>query len=152
LTRPWAFALQVGFFAGLIWGLAGCVAHYFGFTEVKPSAWAGPWLAKGLSGSWRGTLAGLAAYVALSVLAALLYAAVLRRARGPWPGVAYGILWFAALFFMIGPALGVLPSWRGLSVHTLVAEGCRFLLWGGFIGYSVAMEFTDERVREPGMG
>lgn len=151
MTRPWAFALQIGFFAGLIWGLAGCAAQFFGFTEVKASAWAGPWLDQKTEAAWQGTLAGLAGYIILSILASLVYAAVLRRAKGPWPGLAYGAAWYAVLFFMIGPAAG-LPSWRGLSVHSLVSELCRFLLWGVFIGYSIAMEFTDERQREPGPG
>jgi len=26
---------------------------------------------------------------------------------------------------------------------------CLFVLWGMFIGYSIALEFTDDRIREP---
>ena len=152
LIRPLAFALQVGFFAGLIWGLAGVVLHFFGFSEVKPASWAGPWLNKSAASSWVGALSGLAVYTVISILASLVYAAVLRKAKGPWPGILYGLFWYLLLFFGIGHALGLLPAWNRMEMHSHVSELCRFLLWGAFIGYSITFEFTDERTREPGMG
>lgn len=152
LLRTWAYSLHIGFFAGLIWGVAGCVLAFFGFTEVNTFAWAKPWLNKDLLAPWARPLAGLAVYVLFSMLAALLYALVLRKARGPWPGILFGLAWYGLFFFAIGPALGMLPPYHRLNVHTHVSEMCRFLLWGVFIGYSIALEFTDERAREPGVG
>ncbi len=36
-----------------------------------------------------------------------------------------------------------------LTWDSIITEFCFFLLWGLFIGYTVAMEYTDERKREP---
>lgn len=152
MTNPWSYALYIGFYAGLIWGLAGFVMYLFDFTELRPAFWIAPWADKAFQASWRGYLAGLAAYVALSMLAALLYAAVLRKAHGPWPGILYGFGWYLLLFLLIGPSCGMVPAFTKLEVQTLLSEMCRFLLWGVFIGYSITLEFTDERIREPNMG
>ena len=32
---------------------------------------------------------------------------------------------------------------------TNISEVCIFILWGLFIGYTTAQEFTDEKLREP---
>lgn len=152
LTKPWSYALYIGFFAGLIWGLAGHVLSYFAFTEVAPAFWLTPWVDKSFLSSWRGQVAGLALYICYSIVAALLYTAVLRKARGPWPGIAYGLAWYVLLFCVIGPLLGLIPSFGKLATHTHLAELCRSLLWGVFIGYSITLEFTDDRRREAKAG
>lgn len=152
MTNPWSYALHVGFFAGLIWWLAGVALHFFGFTEVRPAFMAEPWADRTFLASWNDHFTGLLAYTVFSMLAALLYAAVLRKAKGPWPGILYGLAWYLVLFFGIGPFAGMLPAYSRLAVHSHVSELSRFLLWGAFIGYSITLEFTDERMRESGLG
>lgn len=36
-----------------------------------------------------------------------------------------------------------------LDWNTIVSDLCLFVLWGLFIGYTITMEFTEERNREP---
>lgn len=152
LTNPWSFGLYIGFFAGLIWGLAGHILYFFDFTELAPAFWLTPWVDKPFLSSWRGQVAGLAIYIVFSIVAALLYAAVLRKARGPWPGIGYGFAWYVLLICIIGPLCGMVPAFGKLATHTHLSELCRFLLWGVFIGYSITLAFTDDRKRETSAG
>jgi len=63
--------------------------------------------------------------------------------------MVYGIVWWLILFVLVGPKLGMMKPLKGLTWDSIITELCFFLLWGLFIGYTVAMEYTDERKREP---
>lgn len=149
--KRWGFAAYIGFFAGLIWGWVEWVLYYFKFTTVLPAFLVEPFFKKSFMHSWSGHWTGLAAFTAYSIVAALVYTAVLLKLRGAWPGVLFGVLWWGLTFGFIGPFTGMLPPFRNLSFDTHVTEACRFVLWGVFIGYSISLEFHDEREREPSM-
>jgi len=53
------------------------------------------------------------------------------------------------LYLLIGPFTGMVPSVTKMDANTFFTDVCLFILWGLFIGYSISMEFTDERNREP---
>ncbi|HEY0827198.1 MAG TPA: YqhR family membrane protein, partial [Bacilli bacterium] len=99
--------------------------------------------------SWSGHLAGWAAFIGFSILAALLYAVFCHKLKGPFPGILYGLLWWEMMFLWIGPMAGMFKRIPLLEIDTALSELCVFTLWGVFIGYTLTVEFTDERIREP---
>lgn len=145
MMKRWRYAVYIGFFAGLIWGLIGWTLYYFKFSSVLPAFLLEPFFRKSFMHSWSGHSAGLAAFIIYSIVAALLYTIILIKLRGPWPGVVFGLVCWGITFLWIGPFAGMLPPFRKLSMETHVTEACRFLLWGVFIGYSISLEFHDER-------
>ncbi|WP_435171089.1 YqhR family membrane protein [Paenibacillus glycanilyticus] len=148
-TNPWLFSSMIGFFAGLIWGILRWLFYELKFTTELPGMLADPFFKSTYLKTGWGIVVGIASYIVFSVLAALLYKVLLGRLRGPWPGVLYGLAWWAVIFLLLGPVLGMSRQITVAGWNTLFSELCIFLLWGLFIGYSIAFEFTDEASREP---
>lgn len=148
-TNQWLFALNIGFFAGLIWGIANVLLYYLGFTKVIPAYLAEPIIAHDTITSWKGHLIGLLFFILFSILTSLLYTLLFRKVKGPWLGIAYGLFWWAMLYVVVGPPLEMIKKLSELDRNSITSGVCLFILWGVFIGYTVALEFTDERQREP---
>ncbi|WP_235946598.1 YqhR family membrane protein [Paenibacillus glycinis] len=148
-TNPFFYCLQLGFFAGLIWGLVRWLLYIIHFTKVLPGFLADPFFRQSfLKTSW-GHLLGIGFFIVFSILAALLYKLLLGRIAGPWPGLFYGLFWWAVLFPLAGPALGLFQPITKIGYDTIFTECALFLVWGLFIGYTIAFEYTDEASREP---
>lgn len=146
-TNPWTFSAIVGLFAGLIWGSLKILLYYFEFTKVEPAFFMRSWYVDGYLQSWRGHIVGLFWLVVMSIAVSLLYAAILRKVRGPWMGILYGLLWWAVLYGLIGPVTGTSESVFTMERNSFWTELSLFVLWGVFIGYSISFEFTDEQTR-----
>lgn len=149
ITNPFLFAVQTGFFAGLIWGMTRWIFHQMNFTTELPGFLLEPFLRRSFLMTVWGGWTGLAGFILFSIIAALLYQVVLGRLRGPWPGVGYGLLWWFIIFICIGPQLSMTKQVTVAGWNTFYTELCVFILWGVFIGYTIAFEFTDEASREP---
>ncbi|MHA0855579.1 YqhR family membrane protein [Paenibacillus sp. CMAA1364] len=148
-TNKMAFALELGFFAGLIWGSIHWIFYVFKFTKVIPGYLAEPFFKHSFLKSGAGHLVGLLVFIAFSIGVSLIYVFLFRKLKGPWPGIAYGIFWWTIIYVVIGPSFEMVKPLTKLSMTTIISEFCLYLLWGLFIGYTIAMEFTDERMREP---
>lgn len=148
-TNRWFFSLNIGFFAGLIWGGMKVLTYYLGFTKVWPAFLAKPYLKDSLLENWVGHLIGWGHFIVFSILAAVIYVFVLYRLKGPWPGLLYGAAWWLLLYLAIGPVSGMMKVLWKLDLNSIITDCCIFLLWGVFIGYTIAFEYTDERLREP---
>jgi uncharacterized membrane protein YagU involved in acid resistance len=146
------FALYIGFFAGIIWGLVHWIFYFFEFTKVLPAFLIDPFFHKKFMHSWIGHVSGIGVFILMSIVASLLYAIFLHKRKGPWPGILYGFVWWVFIFVLIGPLLGMLPTVWTLDLNSILSEACLFTLWGVFIGYSITLEFTDERSYEPQAG
>ncbi|WP_151734330.1 YqhR family membrane protein [Paenibacillus tengchongensis] len=146
-TNPWFFAMELGFFAGAIWGLIRWLLYWLRFTKVPPGFLGEPFFRHDFLVTAPGHLAGYLLFIAFSMIAAMIYVLLFRKLRGPWPGMLYGILWWSALFLGGARTFLMMPPFR-LPWNTVTTEFCIFLLWGMFIGYTAAIEFTDERDRE----
>lgn len=148
-TDPLSFAMQLGFFAGLIWGGVRWVAYTFHFTSVIPSFIIQPFFKHGNLATVSGQFIGWGAFILFSIAASILYMFLLRKIPGPYAGLLYGFIWWILLFVVLGPQLGLMvPVWK-TTWNTIGTELCILLIWGLFIGYTVAIEFNDEREREP---
>ncbi len=148
-TRPWVFSLYIGLFAGIIWGALKLLQFAMKYTDVVPGFLLEPFFRHDFLVTWQGILLGYGSLICLSLVAALLYGLVLRKLKGPWPGLIYGLAWWGGLYLLIGPLTGMVPAITQMDVNSLVTDMCLFAVWGLFIGYSITFEFTDERSREP---
>lgn len=148
-SNPIVFSIVVGFFAGLFWGFARWLAAGFRFTTVPQAFLADPFVKRSVLASVGWQWIGLLLFILMSVVAAIIYWGVLGRLIGPWPGILFGAAWWALLFLAFGPQVGLVEPLRTLGWRTIITEICLYLLWGLFIGYSIAFEFHDEAAREP---
>jgi uncharacterized membrane protein YagU involved in acid resistance len=148
-TKKMRFFLMIGFFAGLIWGGVKLIEYGLKFTELTPGILIEPFFKHTFVISWWGLGIGWVAFIVFSIIAALIYGFALRKVKGPLLGMVYGVVWWTVIYWIIGPWVAWVPKPRMLNWNTIISDFCLFLLWGLFIGYSIAMEFTDEESREP---
>ncbi|NMO96866.1 YqhR family membrane protein [Paenibacillus lemnae] len=147
-TNRFTFALELGFYAGFIWGGIRWVFYLLHFTTVLPGFLLEPFFKHAFLMTTAGQLAGWLSFIALSVIASLIYVLLFRKVKGPWPGIAYGIVWWALLFIALNPMFHWSLPVKKMSWDTNISEFCLFLLWGLFIGYTTAEEYTDEKLRD----
>jgi uncharacterized membrane protein YagU involved in acid resistance len=148
-TNRWLFALYIGFFAGLIWGALKIVEQYLKFTKIVIGFLVEPFFKHDFLLTWQGTLIGWGFFTLFSIVAAFIYMNTLWKQPGPWWGISYGAVWWCLLYLLIGPLAGMTYWINDLDVNSVISDFCLFLVWGMFIGYSIAVEYTDERKREP---
>ncbi|XEC92863.1 YqhR family membrane protein [Paenibacillus tarimensis] len=148
-TDAWTYCLQLGLFAGVLWGGLRWILYSIHFTIVLPGFLAEPFMRHSFLKTAWGQVAGIAAFILFSIVAVILYRAILGRFKGPYAGLIYGAVWWWILFLGIGPAMDMMLPVTKLGWNSVLTEFCVFLLWGLFIGYSYAFEFTDEASREP---
>ncbi|MDF2921986.1 MAG: hypothetical protein K0R57_900 [Paenibacillaceae bacterium] len=149
-TNPIIFSVYIGYFAGILWGGVKLLEFAMKFTEVVPGFLLEPFFRHSFLIAWQGLALGYASFVGLSVLAAAIYGMFLRKLKGPWPGIGYGLAWWCVLYLLVGPLTEMVPAITQLDLNSFVTDLCLFMVWGLFIGFSIAMEFTEERIREPG--
>ncbi|MNW36801.1 hypothetical protein D3C74_138200 [compost metagenome] len=147
-TSVVGFSMLTGFFAGVIWGCVRWLTHYMHFTRVEPGFLAEPFFRHSFIVSGAGQITGLLFFIAFSVLASLLYALTMKTLKGPYPGMIYGVVWWAILFVLAGPKLGMMSPVNRSTWDSIFTDFCLMLIWGLFIGYTISVEFTDDRVRD----
>ncbi|MGN7455909.1 YqhR family membrane protein [Paenibacillus pasadenensis] len=149
VTNPWSYCASLGFWAGLFWGTIRWLLYTFKFTSVLPAFLADPFFRRSFLVTGWGHGTGIAAFIVFSIVAAYLYKLLLGRFRGPWAGFFYGLLWWTLLFLAFGPLLGMMEPVTRIGWNSIFTEISLFIVWGMFIGYSIAFEFNDEASREP---
>lgn len=148
-TNRTLFVLNLGWFAGVIWGAVKILFYYLGFTKVLPGFLAEPFIKHSVLANWYGHLVGWLFFIVFSLIASLIYFVCFKKVRGAWLGIFYGIAWWALLYGLIGPWTGMMKMIHKLDWNSISTDFCLFTLWGIFIGYTVALEFTEDRQREP---
>lgn len=147
-TNPWLFAAKIGLYGGFIWGGMYIIAYFLGFTKVIPGFLVEPFFKHDFLASWTGHMIGWLGFFVLTLVASFVYTALFRKVKGPWLGFGYGLAWWA-LLFGLGPFLKMMKPIYKLDLDTLITTACIFIIWGSFIGYTITIEFTDDRLREP---
>ncbi|WP_239613830.1 YqhR family membrane protein [Cohnella mopanensis] len=148
-TKSLVFSVKIGFFAGLIWGVVRWLATGLNFTNVTQAFLLDPFVPRKMLGGFYWQAAGLGMFILMSMLAGLVYLAVFGRLRGPWPGIFFGAAWWGLFYAWLGPLIGAMPPLRQIGWNSIVTDFCLFLVWGVFIGFSIAFELHNEAAREP---
>lgn len=148
-TNPYLYALFIGLYAGVIWGVVRWMFYGLKFTKELPGYWLEPFFQNSFLKTYWGAVAGIGSFIVFSIAAAFIYLIVLYKFKGAWPGVIYGFVWWFIIFVFIGPWLKMTTVITKAGWETLSAELCICLLWGSFIGYSISFELNDEASREP---
>lgn len=146
-NNPFLYSLHIGLFAGLIWGGLKLLEFAIRYTAIVPGFLIEPFFQHAYLVTYMGLALGYASFIGFSIVAAVLYGLLLRKLPGPWPGLAYGAAWWGLIYLLVGPLTEMTPAILAMDRNSLVSDFSLFLLWGLFIGYSISVEFTDERNR-----
>ncbi|WP_138415839.1 YqhR family membrane protein [Aquibacillus sediminis] len=146
-VKPISFlgkALLTGFIGGVLWSCIGGIAAYFNFTSVSPASFIlRSWLQTEWSDGILGQVISILAIGLLSILIALFYYGVMRKVEGIWPSALFGVaLWFI-VYYLLQPMFPNVPQMTDLDSNTVITTICLFILYGVFIGYSIAYEYKD---------
>ncbi|MBO0962553.1 hypothetical protein J1P26_22925 [Neobacillus sp. MM2021_6] len=136
-----------GLFGGLFWGTIGYIASFFNFTEVSPHVIIEPWALGDWKNGWLGTVISIILMGALSIIAAFVYYALLRKFKGFWFGLGYGVVLFLLVFFILNPLFPGMKPFSDLSRDTVITSICLYIVYGIFIGYSINYEFELNKVQ-----
>ncbi|MGO4494669.1 YqhR family membrane protein [Paenibacillus sp. 2RAB27] len=147
-TNRWVFVLYIGFFAGLIWGALKIVENYFKFTTIGIGFLVEPFFKHDFFNTWMGLFMGWITFALFSIFAAFIYMVTMWKLRSPFWGIGYGALWWAIIYLIVGPITGMMYWITELELNTIISDVCLFLVWGMFIGYSIAIEYTSARTTE----
>ncbi|MGD6966996.1 hypothetical protein FZC78_06325 [Rossellomorea vietnamensis] len=146
--KPLSFigmVVTTGFAGGILWSLISYICYMFSFTEIEPNIILEPWAAGDWKDSWLGIVISILAYGLISIGAALVYYAALRKLTSMWVGAGYGIALMLVVFLVLNP---LFPSMKGLTdtdYNTLITAACIYILYGVFIGYSISYEENELR-------
>ncbi|MDF2856207.1 MAG: hypothetical protein K0Q87_2058 [Neobacillus sp.] len=147
--KPMSFVTMVfwtGLFGGLFWGLIGLMAYYFNFTEIRLNIILEPWALGHWKNEWLGTVISLIILGFFSVGAAFAYYLALRKIKGIWMGMGYGIILFLLVFFVLNPLFPSMKPFFDLKLDTIITSVCLYLIYGVFIGYSINYEFQNNKM------
>jgi uncharacterized membrane protein YagU involved in acid resistance len=131
-----------GLVAGVFGSLMGYLLHYLHFTEIKPSA-----ILAAAAVEWKNNGVGMIAvsllYGLFSIIAALVYYALLRKRKSFIWGAAYGAALYFIIFFVVLPLYPNAKSILTYDVNTILTGLSSFILYGVFIGYSISYEYEE---------
>ncbi|WP_353855268.1 YqhR family membrane protein [Bacillus sp. Bos-x628] len=132
-----------GVFGGVFWGFIGFLTHMFHFSEVSPNMLLQPFVL----GEWKkgglGTFISLMILGILSIGAAFIYYALLKRIKGFWMGLIYGAILWVLVFYVFNPIFPDVKHVQDLKQSTIVTTFCLYILYGMFVGYSISFEYNE---------
>lgn len=149
--KPMSFVAMVfwtGLFGGLFWGTLGFFAYYLNFTEISPNVILEPFALGNWKNGWQGTVISILIMGIFSVPAAYIYYAVLKKCKGIWFGLGFGIVLFLLVFFVLNLFLPGMKPFFNLSLDTIITSICLYIVYGIFIGYSINYEYQNNKVED----
>lgn len=137
--------LLTGLWGGLFWSFIGQIGYYFHFTKITPRVILGPWALGTWKNGWLGTLIAIVLIGIVSIGAAFVYSALLKKMDGLLSGIVYGLLLFMLVFFLLNPMFPGISPFGATDKNTLTTSICLFILYGVFIGYSISWDFHNRK-------
>ena len=150
-VKPFSFIGSVvitGLVGGIFWSAIAYLAYFLNFTEIHPNVIIEPWTIGKWKDGWLGTVFSILLMGGLAILAALLYYVSLRRFKSMWIGLAYGIVLFLLVFFVLNPIFPGISPFVELKRNTIVTSICLYILFGVFVGYSISYEEDEMQKRK----
>lgn len=146
-------SLLTGFIGGLLWSGLGVAAYYFNFSMVAPRTYVlRSWLTAEWTDTWLGNIISILIVGAISVLVAFLYYGLFKKVNSMWMGVAFGIILWAILFFVLHPIFPNVAPITNIDQNTVVTTLSLFILYGTFVGYSISYDYNDMVLKEEQKG
>ena len=149
--KPFSFigtVVVTGLVGGIFWSAIAFLAYFLNFTEIHPNVIIEPWTIGKWKEGWLGTVFSILLMGGLAILAALLYYVSLRRFKGMWIGIVYGIVLFLLVFFVLNPIFPGINPFVELKRNTIVTSICLYILFGVFVGYSISYEEDEIQKRK----
>jgi uncharacterized membrane protein YagU involved in acid resistance len=137
-----------GLFGGVFWSMIGYLAYLFSLTEIRPTIILEPWALGDWKKDWLGTVISIIFIGIFSVGAAFVYYVTLKKLKGIWPGVGYGVVLFLLVFFVLNPLFPGMSPFLQLLRDTIITSACIYIVYGLFIGYSISYEFQNVIVQD----
>ncbi|WP_053364708.1 YqhR family membrane protein [Bacillus sp. FJAT-27251] len=144
--KPMSFISMViitGLVGGILWSSLALLAYVFNFTEIRPNVILEPWALGDWKKGWIGTVFSILSIGLISIGAAFVYYAFLRKFDSLWVGALYGVALFLLVFYVLNPIFPGIKPFLELSRNTLITSACFYVLFGVFIGYSISFEETE---------
>lgn len=149
--KPMSFLTMVvltGLIGGILWSGLGYLAYVFNFTEIRPNIVLEPWALGDWKKQWLGTVISIVVIGVLSIVAALIYYATLKKIKNILGGVGFGIVLFLLVFLVLNPIFPGMDPIGELKRNTLITSACLYILYGVFVGYSISYEYQEQEYRE----
>ncbi|MFD2446024.1 YqhR family membrane protein [Bacillus sp. CGMCC 1.16607] len=137
--------IVTGLFGGIFWSSIAYLAYVFHFTDIRPNVILEPWTIGDWKGSWLGTVISIILIGIFSIGASLIYYFTLRKLTRLFVGIAYGIVLFLLVFFVLNPIFPGISPFSELDKNTIVTSICIYILFGAFVGYSISYEESEIR-------
>ncbi|WP_042458302.1 YqhR family membrane protein [Neobacillus dielmonensis] len=147
--KPMTFSAMVfwtGLFGGVFWSTIGYLCYFFHLTEVRPHIILETWFSGDWRYGWGGSLLSILLLGILSAGVSFIYYGLLKKFNGKWVGMAYGLVLFFIVFFVLNPLFPGIKPIVDLSRNTLMTSICLFVLYGLFIGYSIHYEYENKKL------
>ncbi|WP_251551343.1 YqhR family membrane protein [Neobacillus muris] len=135
-----------GLFGGVFWSAIWYISYFFHLTEIRPNGILEPWAAGDWKYGWGGSMLSILLLGIISVCVSFIYFALLRKFNGIWVGMAYGLILFLIVYFVLNPLLPGIKQITDLSRNTVITSICLFALYGIFIGYSIQYEHESRNL------
>nr|WP_295975550.1 YqhR family membrane protein [uncultured Bacillus sp.] len=151
--KPMSFMTLViltGIVAGMFFSGMAYFAYILNFTKIPPRVILEPWALGDWKGSWLGTVISILLYGGISIIAALIYYAFLRKINSMWAGIGYGLALFLLVFFVLHPLFPGIEPFNQLELNTIVTSVCFYALYGLFVGYTISYEEYAEQQEDNG--
>lgn len=135
-------AVLTGFFGGVIFITIQLIFHYFKISDIdhhillKPFFITGTWLNR-----WYGYLFFILFISILSILIAVTYYVFCKAVKGWWLGALYGIFLWGVFYLFVPLIFYDYNAITLFSSYTSVSTFCILLIYGIFIGYSIAYDY-----------
>lgn len=149
--KPMSFMTLViitGLVGGILWSTIGYLGYIFNFTDIRPNVVLEPWALGDWKTKWQGTVISILLIGGFSIIAALIYYGLLRKIRGMYAGMAYGLAIFLIVFIVLNPLFPGMKPIQDLSRNTLITSICLYILYGTFIGYTISYEEKEQQYRK----
>lgn len=135
--------ILTGFIGGIFWSGLGFLAYLINLTDVHPNAILEPWTIGNWKEGWIGTIISIILIGLVSILAALIYYALLRKFLSILVGIVYGVILFLLVFGILNPLFPGISPLQELSQNTIITSICLYILFGLFVGYTISYEESE---------
>ncbi len=136
-------SIVTGFVGGVFWSALAYLAYILNFTEISPNLILQPFALADWKDGVLGNIISIIIIGLISIGAALVYYAVLKRFDGMWLGIVYGGALWGLVFFILNPIFPNVETVLELSRGTIVTTLCLYILYGVFIGYSISFDYKE---------